>query len=209
MIALQEYLQDPCGTLSIPFWKWMNMPIPPQMKIVHHRDFSANEWEEYVDEPYFRLYHPLTCIPTAKPADYTFRTAANTDFSIIVDIINASYPDISITEEQLRNLTTTKVYAPELWIIAEDQGTGRPTGCAIADLDKEAGEGILEWVQVLPEYRRQGIGKMLVIELLQRMQKLANFATVSGRCNNDTKPEILYRSCGFQGNDIWHILHKK
>jgi len=41
------------------------------------------------------------------------------------------------------------------------------------------------------------------------MASMAEFATVSGKVNNATSPEILYRKCGFIGNDIWHILTKE
>ena len=41
------------------------------------------------------------------------------------------------------------------------------------------------------------------------MQGIAEFATVSGKVNNPTNPESLYRKCGFTGNDIWHILTLK
>lgn len=68
---------------------------------------------------------------------------------------------------------------------------------------------IIEWVQVLPDYRGQRIGQMLVNELLYRMRETASFATVSGKVANNTHPEILYGKCGFAGNDIWHILHRK
>lgn len=37
----------------------------------------------------------------------------------------------------------------------------------------------------------------------------SDFVTVSGKVDNDTKPEFLYRKCGFTGEDIWHILTKK
>lgn len=37
----------------------------------------------------------------------------------------------------------------------------------------------------------------------------ASFVTLSGQVNNSTNPEALYRNCGFEGNDIWHIMHKK
>lgn len=38
--------------------------------------------------------------------------------------------------------------------------------------------------------------------------KNADFATVSGKVNNITNPERVYRKCGFEGNDIWHVLIK-
>ena len=65
---------------------------------------------------------------------------------------------------------------------------------------------ILEWIQVLPQYRGKKIGQLIVTELLFRMKDVADFATVSGKVDNETNPEALYRKCGFVGNDLWHIL---
>lgn len=79
----------------------------------------------------------------------------------------------------------------------------------MADFDSEMQEGIIEWIQVLPEYRGKKIGQMLVNDLLLRMKPMARFATVSGQVNNLSSPEKLYRKCGFVGNDVWHILRKK
>lgn len=205
MITKEEYLRDPCGTLSIPLWKWKNITIPGSMKILHQREFSEENTHGFRDEVYFRLFHPLDSLENVQREGYTFRTVTGADFATIAEIINASYADISVTEDYIYALTKTKVYASALWLLAMDSKTGKDVGGAIADLDRETGEGILEWVQVLPEFRRQGIGRMLVTELLRRMQGNADFATVSG-CAPEA--EQLYRSCGFQGNDIWHILRK-
>ncbi len=38
------------------------------------------------------------------------------------------------------------------------------------------------------------------------MAAFADFATVSGECDNPTRPEAVYRACGFVGDDVWHIL---
>ena len=67
----------------------------------------------------------------------------------------------------------------------------------IAELDREIGEGVLEWIQVSKDYRRRGLGSYLVLELLWRMRKAARFVTVSGECENADNPEGLYRKCGF------------
>ena len=75
--------------------------------------------------------------------------------------------------------------------------------------DNEAKEGILEWIQVIPAYRKREVGTAIVNQLLYRLSLKANFATVSGKAKNKTQPERLYRKCGFVGNDIWHILRKK
>ena len=79
----------------------------------------------------------------------------------------------------------------------------------IAELDKKILEASLEWIQVLPEYRGQGVGKTLVNELLHRVSKKVKFTTVSGLLDGETNPEILYRKCGFTGSDIWMVYNKE
>ena len=76
-------------------------------------------------------------------------------------------------------------------------------------MDRRIGEGILEWIQVSEEYRRQRLGTYIVTELLHRMKGRADFVTVSGKCNDLSEPRALYRKCGFTGNDVWHIMRKK
>ena len=208
MELLEAYKQNPCGTLSIPYWKNKQTQIPPNMYIVHDSDFALNSYPEYHDEPYFRLYHPLVDIPTATSDSISIITAKRDDIPIFVDIINQSYTDLSVTPDQLNRYTQTDVYLPELWIMAIDEANSCVVGCGIADFDKELQEGIIEWVQVIPAYRNRKIGQLIVNALLTRLASVARFATVSGKVNNPTVPEVLYRKCGFTGNDVWHILTK-
>lgn len=205
MISLEEYLRDPCGTLSIPYWKSRSIRIPPHMKIVHARDFDPGLYRDYTDEPYFRLYHPLTETGAAQSDSFILRTAAADDLPLMADIINRSYTDLSVTVHQLKEYTLSAVYREELWLVATDR-KGTAVGCAIAELDTQAREGAVEWVQVLPRSRRRGVGRLLVSELLRRLSAMADFATVSGRTDNPSRPELLYRKCGFTGDDVWHIL---
>lgn len=206
MITIEAYRADPCGTLSIPFWKNKGISVPPHMRIVHQRDFDASLCARYRDDPYFRLKHDLKNISTAGSDAFVCRTAQEDDLPLMADLINRSYTDLSVTEAQLRGYRATSAFAPDLWIIVCDPQTQACVGCGIADLDPEAREGVLEWIQVLPEYRGRGAGQFIVNELLRRMAPHADFATVSGRVNNETKPEMLYRKCGFTGSDVWHIL---
>ena len=209
MITLTEYLNNPCGTLSIPYWKAKNIVIPPEMKILHDKDFSADILSDYTDEKYFRLYHNLKGIPKIANDDFEIVTATRNDIKAIVQIINDSYTDISVNKELIKSYTKMSVYNEELWIMVEEKATGKYVGCGIADFDVEAKELILEWIQVLPQYRGKKIGQLIVTELLFRMKDVADFATVSGKVDNSTNPEALYRKCGFIGSDVWHILHKK
>ena len=76
----------------------------------------------------------------------------------------------------------------------------------IGEIDPRIGEGILEWIQVSPAYRRRGLGQVLVCRLLEHMRGKARFVTVSGRLNSPSQPLALYLSCGFQHPVIWHVL---
>lgn len=207
MISLENYLRNPCSSSSIPYWKAKNITIPDNMKIVHENVFSAEMLNEYEDETYFRLYHSMKEL--TKPEGYDIVTASPEDIETIVSIINASYTDLQVSNEQMQSYTKTPVYRPDLWILLKESSTGICVGCGIADFDSEAKELILEWIQVLPQYRGKNIGTAIVKELLWRGKDFAQFATVSGKVENKTKPEALYRKCGFTGNDVWHILRKK
>ena len=204
-----SYKADPCAVLSLPYWKHKQLEIPPNMLILHENAFREGSFPGYTDEPYFRLRHSLETIPTVAPEGIRIKTAKQTDIPLLADVINRSYCDLSVTEEQLIRYTQTQVYAPDLWILAVDTATSCIAGCGIADFDKELREGILEWIQVLPAYRGQTIGQLIVIELLKRLKPVADFVTVSGKLRNSTNPERLYRRCGFAGNDVWHILTEK
>lgn len=209
MITLTEYLNNPCGTISIPYWKAKTITIPPDMRILHDSAFSSDILSVCTDEKFFRLYHSLKDIPEFVTDDFEIATAARKDIKTIVKIINDSYTDISVNKELIKSYTNTPVYNENLWIMVKEKATGKFVGCGLADYDAEAKELILEWIQVLPEYRGKKIGQLIVTELLYRMKDVANFATVSGKVDNKTNPEALYRKCGFVGNDVWHILHKK
>ncbi len=208
-MTLKEYQQDPCGMLSIPYWKAKHVKVPESMRIVHERDFSEEFLQDYFDVRYFRLKHDLQGLVPVTVPGIEIRTARKTDIGRIADVINRSYQDISVTCEQLQAQMRTEAYCENLWILAWDTEQNCVAGCGIADYDAEAGEGILEWIQVLTEYRRKQIGRLLVQELLCRMKGRARFATVSGQCDSTSQPEKLYRGCGFYGSDIWHVLKKR
>ena len=202
-ISKEEYLRDPCGVSSIPYWKAVEMAVPENMRIVHEDDFCPELLEQYVDEPYFRLKHGLQGLaPVTPPLGYHLCRATTREFAAH---IRECYGN-GMTEAQVRSFTEREVYCPELWLALRDERTGKIVATGIGELDREMGEGVLEWVQVLAEHRGRGLGSFLVKELLWRMKGKAKFATVSGQCNNPTNPEGLYRKCGFTGKDVWHIL---
>jgi predicted acetyltransferase len=207
MIDKFDYCANPCKTASLPFWKAKAITIPNGMWIVHRDDFEESEYRNCIDEPYFRLKHDLQALSApVMPQGYSLSQADLHDFSTH---INSCYDGISITEAELLNYTTRPVYDADLWLAVKDSQTGVIVATGIAELDKEIGEGVLEWIQVSESHRRNGLGNYIVSELLWRMKDTAKFATVSGQCHNRTNPEGLYRKCNFTGSDVWHILRKR
>lgn len=209
MTTLSEYLENPCRVLSLPYWKYVTMKLSSSTLIVHDNDFDSKLLHNFTDDQYFRLIHNMGNIAPFTLEGYYAITANHSDLSLLVEIINHSYEDLKVSKDQLFKYTSEEVYDPLLWIIVFDKKTNKAAGCGIADYDKELQEGILEWIQVLPEYRGRRIGKLIVMELLHRMRDKARFVTVSGKVDNVSKPEMLYRSCGFSGHDVWHILKKR
>ena len=137
MITLAEYLNNPCGTLSIPYWKAKNIVIPPEMKILHDKDFSVDILSDYTDEKYFRLHHNLKEISRIITDDFEITTATQRDIKAIVQIINESYTDISVNKELIKSYTKTPVYNAALWIMVKEKATDKYVGCGIADFDAE------------------------------------------------------------------------
>lgn len=199
----EQYLKDPCGASSLPFWKTNSFAVPPSITVVRDDIFEGVK-EPYSDTPYFKMIHHLSGLSAqALPAGFTLVSA---DPQSIAAHIQSCYEHESISAEELERYTERGVYYADLWLAVKDDVSGRIAASGIADLDKTIREGILEWIQVSPEYRRRGLGRYVVNELLFRMRNSADFATVSGRLNNASNPFALYQSCGFRDPVIWHIV---
>ena len=200
-MTFDDYRADPCGSLSIPWWKQQEMVAPERIHIVHDRDYAGVP-EGWTEERYFRLLHTLTAVEQAPMPGITLETCD--DAAQMGEIISQCYP--IQPGDMLRAKQRHGTYLPELWILARDSA-GAAMGIGIALLDAVTGEGSLEWVQVLPRHRRCGVGRAVVLELVNRMKSRADFVTVSGRVDSPGA-ESLDRSCGFIGEDVWHILRQ-
>ena len=199
----EEYLADPCRASSLPYWKTESMPVPKGITIIRDDLFSGSGCAGK-DEPYFKLMHNLQAVRRAPlPEGYGMVPAGVEDFSAQ---INACYLQEHISPDELLDYRSHPVYMPDLWIAVADLKCGKIAATGIAEYDPRIGEGILEWIQVLPDYRRKGLGSFVVCELLKRMQNRARFVTVSGRMKNDSNPFALYTACGFGNPVIWHVV---
>lgn len=206
MVSIEAYKRDPCGVSSIPYWKAKGLTVPSGMKIVHDDEFDEKLLERYADRRFFRLMHDLANIPEHPIPGVQLEAIRADRANELADMINRSYAHcgIRVSEDDVRSWTAARVYCPELWIGAVSDE--KLVGSILCDFDAEAGEAIIEWLQVLPGYRGRGIASALVCRALKIMSGFADFATVSGECENVTNPERVYRNCGFRGNDVWHIL---
>ncbi len=206
MITKQQYLINPCRSSSIPYWKAKSITVPKGMMVLHHNEYDETKFPEYIDEPYFRLIHHLKALSAPiLPQGYSIAQAALSDFSAH---INSCYDGIGISEAELNAYAARPVYDASLWLAVKDDQTDKIAATGIAEIDRDIGEGVLEWIQVSGAFRGKGLGRYIVSELLWRMKETARFVTVSGQCNNPAIPEKLYRRCGFTGSDVWHVLKK-
>ena len=205
-MEIAEYLQDPCGTLSIPYWKAKSIKVPDTVKIIHCRDWRG-QYDDY--QRFFRMKHSLNDLP---PIDFDYDTIS-VDYQTkqLAEMINASYrhENIAVSVDDILQWKQHPVFREELCIyINADNGIMAASG--IAEYDAECREGIIEWVQVLPEYRGRGFGQKIVSVLLHRLKAIgAEFATVSGNLDNVNNPSELYKKCGFKGDDVWYICNVK
>ena len=202
-----HYLHDPCGASSLPFWKTNCIQFPDDLLILREDDPRLKEdLAGYIDTPYFKLIHRMQGIeaPTL-PEGYRF---ACPDERTLSEHIASCYEGERISEAELAAYRLHPTYSPDLWLVIVDDRTGEIVASGIGELDKDMGEGILEWIQVSSAHRRRGWGRIIVNELLFRMVGKASFVTVSGKEDDPSSPRALYEGCGFGGGIVWHVLRK-
>ena len=204
----KTYLQNPCGASSLPFWKTNCIQAPDDLLILREDDPRIPFFEEACsDTLYFKLIHHMEHIeqPTL-PDGYRFVCPSAT---VLSDHISSCYVSDGASAAELESYRDHRVYSPDLWLAIVDEQSDRIIASGIAEIDLDIREGILEWIQVSPEYRRRGWGRIIVNELLLRMRDRSDFVTVSGKANDTSDPRALYERCGFEGAVIWHVLRKR
>ena len=202
----EVYLANPCKASSLPFWKTNLVKIPDNIKVVLDEDLQSDDVRGYFDESFFKLIHRMNDIE--KPVLDNRYELVCCELSEYAKHIAVCYNDIGISDEELIDYQTHTVYDRNLWIAVVEQGNATILAGGIAEIDTDIKEGILEWLQVTPEYRGKGLGKFVVNELLWRMKYKAEFVTVSGKVDNPTNPRGLYKACGFTDEEIWHVMRK-
>jgi len=158
-------------------------------------------------QAFFRLCHDGGVKKTHCPPGYIIRGARpDVETEVVSKMIQRCYANMEVTPETVRGWLDHPTYDPSLWVWIIDASVDRKVGLGIAEIDEGVPEASLEWIQVLPHYQQQGLGSAIVAELLHRLEGKVCFTTVSGELDNHTRPERLYRKCGFNGSDVWWLL---
>ncbi len=179
--------------------------------LIHEKFLNSYLLENFPNKTsFFRLIHKNKNIPTFEiPEDYYFKNVEiSKELNEVSEFICKCYENIKPNSEEVNKWTKHDVFNNDLWVWIVEKNTGNKVALGIAEVDKEIREGSLEWIQVLPDFQGKKLGKLTVLELLRRMEKNVDFTTVSGETDNKTNPEILYRKCGFEGNDVWYLMSK-
>lgn len=207
--SVEQYRADPGRMSSLPYHKMKEM-----WNFICEREMPernlASQFEES-HQRFFKLIHDLKVLDIPiLPHAYRFVQVFSEgdiedEISQVANLLQLCYPHMSISRDSVRSWTMTPYYDPTLWVWVEDQ-CGERVALGVADFDREVGESILEWIQVLPEHRRMGISTSIIRELLLRSKKAgADFAMVSGDANNPFSVETMYRKVGFFGYDYFLI----
>lgn len=176
--------------------------------------------EDYIDnvplerfsrvEKYFRMCRKTMDIPDRDmPKRFRIKQVnVDEEAGKISELISRCYENIKPDKDDVISWKEHPVFDEDLWIWVEDLDEDRHAGLGIAEIDKTVPEASLEWIQVDPDYHSQGLGKIIVYELLERVKEQVQFVTVGGEYDNVDNPKGFYESCGFRGNDIWYVLRQ-
>jgi ribosomal protein S18 acetylase RimI-like enzyme len=182
----------------------------PSFAVVHAKYAShLSLSQDYTVQRFFRLSLTEEPFEYPLPGRFRFEKARLPEEAVLVgNVIGRSYahmrPDLSDVIGWIRQ----PVFDPDLWVWIIDQITHQPAGLGIAEIDREEGEASLEWIQILPEYRGQGLAKALVTRLARQLKSRVPVVTVSGEADNPSDAEHLYRRCGFSGQDVWWVIRR-
>lgn len=199
-----EYLLDPCGASSLPFWKTNLIVIPDDMRVILDDVFSEEDAAGFSDERFFKLVRDLSDLKEpVLPEGYAPAAVGEEELARHIAECYGGGP----SAEELRAYRDHPVFDADLLIAVKDD-RGRIAATGIAELDRSIGEGVIEWIQVSAADRRRGLGEYLVRELVWRMRGKASFVTVSGRVDDPSEPMRLYQKCGFGNMKVWHVLKR-
>ncbi len=198
----RERLWEPAAPQEI--WR------TPVLTVIHSRYASRIRLtSNLVVQRYFRLSLTRPCTHFDLPGSFRFaQVQMPAEATQVAEVIGRSYAHLRPSVEEVMRWHHQPEFDERLWIWVIDQRVNQPAGLGIAELDPRTREASLEWIQVIPEFRGQGLAKAIVCRLLGVLQREVRLVTVSGEADNPTDAEHIYRRCGFEGQDIWWVIRR-
>ena len=133
-------------------------------------------------------------------ADFDF--SREQDYVVAAEILNLCYATQHHCAAEVAGWSNLPVFDQSLWLWVKNRANRKGVGLGISTYQASIRECYLDWIQVLPEYRGQGLGQLLVSETIKRAAGKSDIIRVTG-----TVPDF-YRKCGFAGTDSWRIISK-
>jgi GNAT superfamily N-acetyltransferase len=128
------------------------------------------------------------------------------DLQAVADLLGKRRSETAIRfdPQRLRNLIASDDFYPAGWVLVRDRVSDLPIGLAINGYCPEFEEGYVDWIQVLPELQRCGVGAALLHESIRRLGH-ARFVTISGSLDPPHAAGELYARCGFGQTRRWTV----
>ena len=137
---VKEYLQNPCGTLSIPYWKAKTLAIPDSMRIIHCSNWNG-QYGNF--QRFFRIKHYLNDL---SPIDYDYDTLSiDYQATQLCEMINESYKheNIVVSEQDILQWKQHKTFREELCVYM-NADNGKMAASGIAEFDEVCREDLKE-----------------------------------------------------------------
>jgi ribosomal protein S18 acetylase RimI-like enzyme len=135
----------------------------------------------------------------AVPDGLTIRSLRASEAGDYVTLHRAAFDTLNMTDDWRERTIKHRLYTPELDLVAED-AQGRLVAFCIGWIGEVKGEriGQIEPLGVMPEFRKRGIGRAVLLENLRRMYERGVRRVLVDAESYNPASQHLYESVGFR-----------
>lgn len=162
--------------------------------------------EEFdVEESFYRLSIYSMDYQTNERTDhYEFKTInLNNDRSRHINLLSTIF---TIKEQELEDYFNTPAIKDGLSVMMVDPIKNRPVALGLGSYDPIVSEGVIEYIEILPQYQNKGVEEIIVQELTDRLAKRSYFITTSVKEKSLLK---AYLDMSYTIGGKWFLLKRK